>query len=91
MTRILARTAPLLILAIFLAACGDQSLFMSLKSDTSDIQINSATDGQVFAPGTSMPLLISGQASDKNSALEIEITLTSPADKASGISARQRR
>ncbi len=79
MARMLARTVPVLILGAFLAACGDQSLFVSMKSDTSEMQISSANDGQVFAAGKSLPLLISGQDASKNGALEIEVTLTSPA------------
>ncbi len=77
MARMLARTVPLLILGVFLAACGDQSLFMPVKSDSPDIQITSATDGQVFAAGRSLPLLVSSQDTSKAGSLEIEVTLTS--------------
>jgi hypothetical protein len=79
MTRILPRTVLILILGAFLAACGDQSLFMSLKSTSSEMQISSATDGQVFAAGKSLPLLVSGQDASKSGTLEIDVTLTSSA------------
>ena len=79
MARILARTILILFPGIFLAACGDQSLFQSLKNDSSEIQISSASDGQVFAAGKSLPLLISGQDAAKNGTLEIDVTLTSSA------------
>jgi hypothetical protein len=69
----------MLMIGIFLAACGNQSLFLSSKSDSTEIQISSANDGQVFAAGKSLPLLISGQDAAKNGTLEIDVTLTSSA------------
>ena len=79
MARILSRTIPLLMIGVFLAACGNQSLFMSLKSDSSEMQLSSASDGQVFAAGKSLPLLVSGQDTAKNGTLEVDVTLTSSA------------
>ncbi len=61
----------------FLAACGDSSLFMSLKTETSDLQISSIVDGQVLAQGNSVPLLISARDTAKSRDVEIEVTLTS--------------
>ena len=75
----IARTVPLLFLFAFLAACGDQSLFMSMKSDTADLQITSIADGQVLSPGTPVPLLIRAENTGKSRDVEIEVTLTSAA------------
>ncbi len=61
----------------FLAACGDQSLFMSLKAQTSDLQIASLIDGQVLTQGNSVPLLVSARDTTKSRDVEIEVTLTS--------------
>ena len=61
----------------FLAACGDQSLFMSLKNDTSDMQISSLADGQVITQGNSVPLLITARDTTKSRDVEIEVTLSS--------------
>jgi hypothetical protein len=60
----------------FLASCGDQSLFMSLKTDTSDLQIASLSDGQVVTQGNSVPLLVSAHDTTKSRDVEIEVTLS---------------
>jgi hypothetical protein len=52
---------------------------MSPKTGTPDLQITSATDGQVFGSGKSLPLLISAQDTTKNRDVEIEVTLGTPA------------
>jgi hypothetical protein len=61
-----------------LVSCGDQSLFMSPKTDVADLQIISAADGQVFASGKSVPLMISAKDTTKSRDVEIEVTLSSP-------------
>ncbi|MFI5368964.1 MAG: hypothetical protein ACHQ1F_08115, partial [Spirochaetia bacterium] len=74
----------LLLVSIFaiLAACGDQSMFMSLKTDTSDMQISSLTDGQIVTLGNSVPLLVSARDTTKSRDVEIEVTLSSPSGAA---------
>lgn len=67
----------LLLAIVILASCGDQSLFMSTKSTTTDLQITSITDGQVIANGGSVPLTITAQDTSKNRDVEIEVTLSS--------------
>jgi hypothetical protein len=79
MLRRIARSMPLLAFFAFLAACGDQSLFMSMKSDTTDLQITSIADGQVLTSGTPVPLLIRAENTGKSRDVEIEVTLTSAA------------
>ncbi len=77
MGRILGQNLLLVSLFAVLAACGDQSLFMSLKTDTSDMQIASLADGQIVTQGNSVPLLISARDTTKNRDVEIEVTLSS--------------
>jgi hypothetical protein len=52
---------------------------MSPKTGGADLQITSAADGQVFASGKSVPLMISAQDTTKSRDVEIEVTLASPA------------
>ncbi|MGA2642963.1 MAG: hypothetical protein ABSG21_18925, partial [Spirochaetia bacterium] len=61
MAHISARRALLVPIFALLVSCGDQSLFMSPKTDAAALQIISASDGQVFASGKSVPLMISSQ------------------------------
>jgi hypothetical protein len=61
-----------------MVSCGDQGLFMSLKSDTTDMQIKSIADGQVLAGGAAVPLSITAADTGKSRDVEIEVTLTSP-------------
>ena len=77
MGRRLGQTLLLVSIFAFLAACGDQSLFMSLNAETSDMQIASLTDGQVVTQGNSVPLLISARDTTKSRDVEIEVTLSS--------------
>jgi len=77
MGRILGQNLLLVSIFAVFAACGDQSLFMSLKTDTSDMQIASLTDGQVVTLGNSVPLLISARDTTKSRDVEIEVTLSS--------------
>lgn len=79
MSRISARRTFLVPILALLVSCGDQSLFMSPKTDAADLQIISASDGQVFASGKSVPLMVSTQDTTKNHDVEIDVTLTSPA------------
>jgi len=74
----LGRKAIYASMLVFLISCGDQSLFMSLRNDTTDIQVTSVTDGQVIAPGRSVPLMVTAQDPSKSTDVEIEITLSSP-------------
>ena len=62
-----------------LLSCGDQSLFMSLRNDVSDLQITTVNDGQVLTDGKGVPLTIAAQDSSKLKDLEMEVTLTSGA------------
>lgn len=50
---------------------------MSLKAETSDLQISSIVDGQVLTQGNSVPLLISARDTSKSRDVEIEVTLSS--------------
>jgi len=75
MSHIPGRRAILAPLLALLVSCGDQSLFMSPKTDSADLQITSAFDGQVFASGKSVPLMISAQDTTKNRDVEIDVTL----------------
>lgn len=50
---------------------------MSLKAESSDLQIASIVDGQVLAKGNSVPLLISARDTGKTRDVEIEVTLSS--------------
>ena len=79
MWRSLARKVILFSIPVLLAACGDQSLFMSLKNDTSDLSINSISDGQIVTSGKSVPLLIAAENTGKSRDVEIEVTLSSAA------------
>ena len=75
------RPARLILLFASLAllvSCGDQGLFMALKTDTNDMQIKSVADGQILAAGAAVPLSIASQDSSKKD-VEIEVTLTSAA------------
>lgn len=57
-------------------------MFMSLKTDTSDMQISSLTDGQIVTLGNSVPLLVSARDTTKSRDVEIEVTLSSPSGAA---------
>ncbi len=72
-----ARQLILLALAVTLASCSDQPLFLSLAGTGSDIQVTSVTDGQVVAKGSTLPLLISSSDSSRDRTIEVEVTLTS--------------
>jgi hypothetical protein len=65
-----------------LVSCGDQSLFMSSKTDSTDLQIRSISDGQVLADGAAVPLSITAPESAASKDVEIEVTLTSAAGDA---------
>jgi hypothetical protein len=60
-----------------LVSCGDQGLFMSSKTDSTDMQIKSISDGQVLSGGAVVPLTIVAQDTGKGRDAEIEVTLTS--------------
>jgi hypothetical protein len=77
MGRRLGQNLLLVSIIAFLAACGDSSLFMSLKTETSDLQIASIVDGQVLSQGNSVPLMISARDTAKSRDVEIEVTLSS--------------
>jgi hypothetical protein len=62
-------------LLLVLASCGDQSLFMSPKTGTADLQIVSAADGQVYVGGKTVPLMISAPDNSTSRDVEIEVTL----------------
>jgi hypothetical protein len=79
MRRSLVRTLLLSSLLALVVACGDQSLFMSLKNDTTDLQLTSVSDGQVVAAGKPLPLMIAADNPSKGRDVEVEITLTSAA------------
>ena len=79
--------APILAL---LVSCGDQNLFMSPKTDAADMQITSATDGQIFASGKTIPLMITAQDTTKSRDVEIDVTLSTPTEKACGTTAPRR-
>ncbi len=64
-------------LLLVLASCGDQSLFMSPKTGAADLQIVSASDGQIYAGGKTVPLMISAQDSSASRDVEIDVTLAS--------------
>ncbi len=72
----LVRHALAVSLVVVLVSCGDQSLFMSSKADTADLQIVSVADGQVIGSAKTVPLLVSAQNTEKNRDLEIDVTLT---------------
>ncbi len=61
-----------------IASCGDQSLFMSLNSTISDLQVTTVNDGQVLTDGKGVPLTVSVQDTSKATDLEMEVTLSSP-------------
>ena len=73
----LAQKVTMAMLLGVLFSCGDQSLFMSLRTDVSDIQITTLNDGQVLTDGKGVPLTITAQDSSKLQNLEMEVTLTS--------------
>ena len=75
MLHTLARNALVVPLLALLVSCGDQTLFMSPKTGAADLQITSATDGQVFGSGKSVPLLISAQDTTKSRDVEIDVTV----------------
>jgi len=60
-----------------LVSCGDQGLFMSSKTDSTDMQIKSISDGQVLSGGAAVPLTITAQDTGRSRDAEIEVTLTS--------------
>lgn len=66
-------------LFLALASCGDQSLFMSPKTGAADLQIVSASDGQVYAGGKTVPLMVSAQDTSTRRDVEIDVTLASAA------------
>ncbi len=79
MARISARRTILAPILVLLVSCGDQSVFMSPKTAAADLQIISANDGQIFASGNSVPLMVSARDATKSHDVEIEATLTGPA------------
>jgi hypothetical protein len=79
MSRRLARKAIIFSFLVFLVSCGDQPLFMSVKNDTSDLQITSIADGQVLGESDRIPLKIVASEASKSGDLELEVTLTSSA------------
>jgi hypothetical protein len=78
MWRSLARKVILFSLPALLAACGDQSLFMSLKNDTADLTITTISDGQIVTSGKPLPLMIAAEDTGKSRDVEVEVTLSSP-------------
>ncbi len=79
MIRTLARNAFVLPLIALVVSCGDQSLFISPKTGAADLQITSATDGQVFGSGKTVPLMISAQDTTKGRDVEIDVTVATAA------------
>ena len=79
MLPISARNALVIPLIALMVSCGDQSLFMSPKTGTADLQIVSATDGQVFGSGKTVPLMISAQDTTNNRDIEVDVTVGTPA------------
>ncbi|MGO9309469.1 MAG: hypothetical protein ACLQDL_10655 [Spirochaetia bacterium] len=79
MARISARRTFLVLFFALLVSCGDQSLVVSPKTTAADLQIVSASDGQVFASGKSVPLMVSATDTTKTRDVEIDVTLTNPA------------
>jgi hypothetical protein len=73
----IAQKIALFSFLVLLVSCGDQPLFMSVKNDTSDIQIHSITDGQVLGENDKIPLKVVAADTSKSRDLEIEVTLTS--------------
>ena len=62
-----------------LVSCGDQSLFLSMRRDTSDLRVATIADGKVLASGQPVPLTVSTHDTTKSRDLEMELTLTSAA------------
>jgi hypothetical protein len=79
MWRSIARKVILFSIPALLAACGDQSLFMSLKNDTADLTLTTVSDGQILTSGKPLPLMIAAEDTGKSRDVEVEVTLTSPA------------
>ncbi len=75
MLRNFARNICVVPLLALLVSCGDQSLFMSPKTGSADLQITSAADGQVFGSGKPVPLMISAQDTTKSRDVEIDVTV----------------
>ncbi|HET6450797.1 MAG TPA: hypothetical protein VFI08_05775 [Spirochaetia bacterium] len=73
-----ARFAFALPLLLAFVSCGDQSVFLSAKSAGEDLQIVSASDGQVFASGKSIPLMVSAPDASSSKDVEIEATVSAP-------------
>ncbi len=63
-------------------SCGDQSLFMTLNSTPSDLQVTTVLDGQVLTDGRGVPVTVSAQDTSKTRDLEMDVTLTSPTGQA---------
>jgi hypothetical protein len=78
MSHVPAGRALLVPVLALLVSCGDQSLFMSPKTDTADLQITSAADGQIFASGKTIPLTITAQDTTRSRDAEIDVTLSAP-------------
>ena len=74
----IGQKAVILLCLGLIASCGDQSLFMSLNSTISDLQVTTVNDGQVLTDGKGVPLTVSVQDTSKATDLEMEVTLSSP-------------
>jgi hypothetical protein len=71
--------AMVLPLILAFSSCGDQSLFMSPKTGAADLQIVSASDGQVYTGGKTVPLMVSAQDTSTSRDVEVDVTLSSAA------------
>jgi len=71
------KVAILIVLGL-VSSCGDQSLFMSLNTPASDLQLTTVADGQVLTDGKGVPLTVSVQDASKAKDLEMEVTLSTP-------------
>ena len=60
-----------------LLSCGEQPFLLSTASETTDLQIQSVSDGQVVSSGKDLQLTIATQSADKHQDLEMEVTITS--------------
>jgi hypothetical protein len=73
----LARLAPTLLMLVVLAACGDQSFFMSSKNSSEDLQISSLPDGSVIQGGAALPVTVTSPGSVSGTDYEIDVTVLS--------------
>ncbi len=74
-----ARNLLLPIVLVVLLSCGEQPFLLSSGSDTTDLQIQTVSDGQVVSSGKDLQLTIATQNTDKHQDLEMEVTITSAA------------